>query len=178
MAESGLWADLERAIALAGGGGAGAVAGKGAGRIRGKVSPAEARVLAKAHAQRGGLVLKCAAAVAAPISDSVSSAMRAQADGLAGCPTTPDEPGEREGEDPLISDIWLPPSLRGLSTKALEDFARGEFEEAARYGEGAVGEVARRLNPYAKLCGGVVREAMRGEMLAGGGGGGGGGRGG
>ncbi len=34
-----------------------------------------------------------------------------------------------------------------------------------RYGNDVAREMAVRTNPYAKLCGNIVKEAMRGEML-------------
>ncbi|KAA8913664.1 hypothetical protein FN846DRAFT_902726 [Sphaerosporella brunnea] len=54
-----------------------------------------------------------------------------------------------------------------LLREGKEDEAGAAFQEAARYG----GEVARtmavKLNPLARLCGAIVKEAMRKEMSVG-----------
>jgi hypothetical protein len=59
----------------------------------------------------------------------------------------------------------LPPQLQGKSREQLEEMASRDFEMGGRYGNDVAREMAVRTNPYAKLCGNIVKGAMRGEML-------------
>ncbi|KAL8695243.1 MAG: hypothetical protein Q9218_000281 [Villophora microphyllina] len=54
----------------------------------------------------------------------------------------------------------LPEGIRRKSKAELEEWALGEFEMGRRYGNEVAGEMARRMNPYARLCGGIVSEAL------------------
>ena len=57
----------------------------------------------------------------------------------------------------------LPETLKGLDRTGLEEFASKEFEVAGRYGDAEAAKMGRMLNPYARLCGSIVREAMKAE---------------
>lgn len=54
--------------------------------------------------------------------------------------------------------------LKELSKEELEDFASREFSMGGRYGNKAARELSVRTNPYAKLCGSIVKEALRKEI--------------
>jgi len=58
----------------------------------------------------------------------------------------------------------LPDQLRNLSSEQLEEMASWGFQLGGRYGNPVAKQMAVRTNPYAKLCGAIVREAMREEM--------------
>lgn len=164
VAESGLWADLARAIGL--------VTDAGRGK-EGRVSRAEAGVAAKALVQRAVLARKYARALAQSPSDaspgSTSPTLNPDLDHLSPCSASttsalhqPCPSGRSE-----CRPCWLPLELQGLDRDAVEAFARRDLEAAGRYGDEGARDWAVRLNPYAKLCGDVVREAMRGEIAGG-----------
>lgn len=152
VAESSVWEDLTRAIELV----------RGAGRGReGKVSKAEAAVAAKALAQRAVLVRRYARTLA----EARSPSLQTPTDGLQLRSASP------PAQQPLYpanliecNPRWLPLELHGLDHDAVEAFARRDLEAAGQYGDEGARDMAVRLNPYAKLCGDVVMEAMRGEM--------------
>lgn len=163
MAESGVWGDLARAIELV----------RGAGRGReGKVSKAEAAVAAKALVQRAVLVRKYARGLAQfPSETPPSTSLQASNPSMGNLPLQsalrpaqqqPVTSGQCE-----CSPRLLPRELQGLNHDAIEAFARRDLEAAGQYGDEGARDLAVRLNPYAKLCGDVVREAMRGEMSRG-----------
>lgn len=54
--------------------------------------------------------------------------------------------------------------LKDLSKEELEDFASREFAMGGRYGNKIARELSVRTNPYAKLCGAIVKEALRMEI--------------
>jgi hypothetical protein len=54
-------------------------------------------------------------------------------------------------------------TLRGLGKSELEELASGDFAAAARYGDEAAREMSVRTNPYAKMCGAIVKNALREE---------------
>ncbi|OSS48006.1 hypothetical protein B5807_06323 [Epicoccum nigrum] len=54
-------------------------------------------------------------------------------------------------------------TLRGLGKSELEEMASGDFAAAARYGDEAAREMSVRTNPYAKMCGAIVKNALREE---------------
>lgn len=60
----------------------------------------------------------------------------------------------------------LPSSLAGLGSETLEEMASKEFAQGARYGSKLAQDLAVRTNPYAKMCGAIVREALKKEMAA------------
>lgn len=53
--------------------------------------------------------------------------------------------------------------MRGLGKGELEELASGDFAAAARYGDEAAREMSVRTNPYAKMCGAIVKNALREE---------------
>lgn len=53
--------------------------------------------------------------------------------------------------------------LHGLGKSELEELASGDFAAAARYGDQAAREMSVRTNPYAKMCGAIVKNALREE---------------
>jgi hypothetical protein len=53
--------------------------------------------------------------------------------------------------------------LNGLGKGDLEELASKDFAAAARYGDEVAREMSVRTNPYAKMCGAIVRNALREE---------------
>ncbi|KAH0548653.1 hypothetical protein GP486_007802 [Trichoglossum hirsutum] len=135
---SSLWSDLCQAIALATPAAAGA-----------KVSTLQGSVLSAAHAQRGHLLWEAARSCGG--GPGVKTAAAA-GEG---------DEGKRNGEQ------FLPESLRGVEQAILEEMASKDFEIAGRYGDRGARKVAASTNPYARLCGSIVREAMKAEIKAG-----------
>jgi hypothetical protein len=54
-------------------------------------------------------------------------------------------------------------SLQNLDKSELEELASKDFAGAARYGDEVAREMSVRTNPYAKMCGAIVRNALREE---------------
>ena len=54
--------------------------------------------------------------------------------------------------------------LRGLSAEALEQMASRDFFFGGRYGDRKAREMSVKTNPYAKMCGAIVKEALRKEL--------------
>lgn len=57
-----------------------------------------------------------------------------------------------------------PDRLRGLEADQLEEMASRDFFLGGRYGNKAAQQLAVQTNPYAKMCGAIVKEAMRKEF--------------
>jgi hypothetical protein len=57
-------------------------------------------------------------------------------------------------------------ALQGLEKSELEELASKDFAGAARYGDEVAREMSVRTNPYAKMCGAIVRNALKEEMRA------------
>ncbi|KAJ5129541.1 uncharacterized protein N7515_005580 [Penicillium bovifimosum] len=57
-----------------------------------------------------------------------------------------------------------PERLRELSADQLEEMASRDFFFGGRYGNKVAQQLAVQTNPYAKMCGAIVKEAMRKEM--------------
>lgn len=55
-------------------------------------------------------------------------------------------------------------SLSRLDKDGLEEMASREFTLGGRYGNDTARQLAVRTNPYAKLCGSIVKEAMQKEV--------------
>ncbi|KAF2640486.1 hypothetical protein P280DRAFT_469249 [Massarina eburnea CBS 473.64] len=53
--------------------------------------------------------------------------------------------------------------LKGKGKSELEELASGDFANAARYGDEVAREMSVRTNPYAKMCGAIVRNALAEE---------------
>jgi tetratricopeptide (TPR) repeat protein len=60
--------------------------------------------------------------------------------------------------------------LHDLTKSELEEQASKDFAAAARYGDDVAREMSVRTNPYKKMCGVIVRDALREERGGGGGG--------
>lgn len=58
----------------------------------------------------------------------------------------------------------LPSRLRGMQSAQLEELASRDFALGGRYGNKVARGLSVRTNPYAKACGAIVREALKGEM--------------
>jgi hypothetical protein len=52
----------------------------------------------------------------------------------------------------------------GLDQEGLEEMASRDFTLGGRYGNDTARQLAVRTNPYAKLCGSIVKEAMQKEV--------------
>lgn len=57
-----------------------------------------------------------------------------------------------------------PERLRGLSADQLEEMASRDFFFGGRYGNKVAQQLSVQTNPYAKMCGAIVKEAMRKEL--------------
>ncbi|KAJ5090021.1 hypothetical protein N7532_008705 [Penicillium argentinense] len=57
-----------------------------------------------------------------------------------------------------------PERLRGLSADELEEMASRDFFLGGRFGNKIAQQLAVQTNPYAKMCGAIVKEAMRKEV--------------
>jgi hypothetical protein len=57
-----------------------------------------------------------------------------------------------------------PERLRGHRADQLEEMASRDFFLGGRYGNKVAQQMAVQTNPYAKMCGAIVKEAMRKEM--------------
>ncbi|KAF3041487.1 hypothetical protein E8E12_000520 [Didymella heteroderae] len=53
--------------------------------------------------------------------------------------------------------------LNGLGKSELEELASKDFAAAARFGDEAAREMSVRTNPYAKMCGAIVKNALKEE---------------
>jgi hypothetical protein len=58
----------------------------------------------------------------------------------------------------------VPGSLRELSKEELEDMASHDFFMGGRFGDKVAQQMSVYTNPYAKMCGAIVKEAMKEEM--------------
>ena len=59
--------------------------------------------------------------------------------------------------------LSLPTDLAGLSGEELEEMASKDFSLGGKYGNKIAREMSIKTNPYAKMCGAIVKEAMRKE---------------
>ncbi|PYH81848.1 hypothetical protein BO82DRAFT_354314 [Aspergillus uvarum CBS 121591] len=60
-----------------------------------------------------------------------------------------------------------PERLHGLGAQQLEEMASGDFFLGGRFGNKVAQQLAVQTNPYAKMCGAIVKEALRKEVAAG-----------
>ncbi|KAF2491326.1 hypothetical protein BU16DRAFT_515636 [Lophium mytilinum] len=60
-----------------------------------------------------------------------------------------------------------PQRIKGMSHERLEEMASRDFETAGRYGDRVAKDMAVRTNPYAKMCGAIVRNALKEEVAEG-----------
>ena len=54
--------------------------------------------------------------------------------------------------------------LKGLGQHQIEEMASMEFAAGGRYGNAIAQQLAVKTNPYAKLCGSIVKEALQKEI--------------
>lgn len=57
-----------------------------------------------------------------------------------------------------------PERLRGLTSDQLEEMASQDFFFGGRYGNKVAQQLAVQTNPYAKMCGAIVKEALKKEL--------------
>lgn len=62
------------------------------------------------------------------------------------------------------SQTQEPEALDGVSADRLEDMASRDFFLGGRHGNDMARQLAVQTNPYAKMCGAIVKEAMRKEI--------------
>ncbi|PGH17386.1 hypothetical protein AJ80_04842 [Polytolypa hystricis UAMH7299] len=103
------------------------------------ISSLHARILANAYTHRAYLLYKAARSSSSPSSSSSSST------------TTPPQAD-------------LPTHLQTLPAEKLEDMASWDFQAGGRYGNDVARQMGVQTNPYAKMCGAIVREAMRKDI--------------
>ncbi|KAE8151196.1 hypothetical protein BDV25DRAFT_171648 [Aspergillus avenaceus] len=58
-----------------------------------------------------------------------------------------------------------PERLRALDADAVEEMASRDFFFGGRYGNRVAQQLAVQTNPYAKMCGAIVKEALRKEVV-------------
>jgi hypothetical protein len=68
---------------------------------------------------------------------------------------------DAELQDALIASVNR---LGDLDAEQLEEVASHDFASGGRYGNETAKQLAVKLNPYAKLCGNIVKEAMQKEI--------------
>jgi hypothetical protein len=98
------------------------------------VSPLQAKILASAYTHRGHLLYKA--------SKSLSGS----------------------SQDDITVDARLPDELQGKTAEQLERLASKDFADGGKYGNEIARKMAVQLNPYARLCGEIVRESMRRDL--------------
>lgn len=64
----------------------------------------------------------------------------------------------------LKQDLCQIEALAKLDSETLEAMASKDFAVGGRYGHAIAKQLAVQTNPYAKLCGSIVKQAMRKEM--------------
>ncbi|PGH08215.1 hypothetical protein GX51_01369 [Blastomyces parvus] len=116
------------------------------------LSPLHARILASAHTHRAFILYRAARAL-----DSNSPPTSNNNNNNNNTTTTP-------GAATLTT---LPAHLRDKSAQHLEEMASMDFQLGGRYGNEIARQLAVKTNPYAKMCGAIVKEAMRKEMMGG-----------
>lgn len=153
------WADLSNAIRLATPSDANA-----------RVSRLHGTVLASAHIQRGKIFWQAAAA--ARLKQAQKNSGDVSDGGLgASIDVVPQHgrvgdnssDGNRQRQDP--HDLR---AVQDMDSEMLEELANREFDLAGRYGNEQARTMATLTNPYGRLCGGIVQEAMRADWPVGG----------
>lgn len=66
---------------------------------------------------------------------------------------------QMSGPGSILANININPEIDRLETLASRDFFQG-----GRYGNDLAGAMGVRVNPYAKACGNIVKEALKQEM--------------
>jgi hypothetical protein len=72
--------------------------------------------------------------------------------------------GKKAQSDEDGSEMSGPERLRGLGADQLEEMASRDFFFGGRYGNKVAQQLSVQTNPYAKMCGAIVKEAMRKEV--------------
>jgi hypothetical protein len=103
------------------------------------ISPLRARILADAHTHRGYLLLQ---------------ASKSSSDGGDDKNPSSDE----------AKRLRWPETLRHLGKDDLEEMASRDFFLAGHYGNPVAKVLAVQTNPYARMCGAIVKEALRKEI--------------
>ncbi|KAL4886980.1 hypothetical protein BJY04DRAFT_212947 [Aspergillus karnatakaensis] len=70
----------------------------------------------------------------------------------------------KENKDKVAEQVNIPGRLRGLGPEGLEEMASRDFFMGGRYGNKVAQQMAVQTNPYAKMCGAIVKEAIRKEV--------------
>ena len=150
-----VWTDLSMAIALISDGGVENSTIKRS-RAPARVSKHEASVLSKAYTQRAWLLWKLSKA--SPVDPLTAF--------------SPDEERPKQAEDDVLAikdpssrQGQLPAQLLGVSRQDLEEMANRDFAMGGIYGDESARSMAVKTSPYAKLCGAIVKEAMKNDML-------------
>ncbi|KAJ5720285.1 uncharacterized protein N7483_008219 [Penicillium malachiteum] len=100
------------------------------------VSPVQARLLADAYTHRGYIVLKAARI----------------------------KKNHNNGDSEIDNLNVGPQRLWGFEADQLEEMASRDFFLGGQYGNKVAQQLAVQTNPYAKMCGAIVKEALRKEM--------------
>ncbi|KAL2374104.1 hypothetical protein BDBG_03442 [Blastomyces gilchristii SLH14081] len=119
------------------------------------LSPLHARILANAHTHRAYIVYRAARALDSKPSPPSKKKNNNNSNNNNNDNTTP-------GTATLTT---LPVHLRDKSAQHLEEMASMDFQLGGRYGNEIARQMAVKTNPYAKMCGAIVKEAMRKEMM-------------
>lgn len=108
------------------------------------VSTVQARILADAYTHRGYILLKAARRRGLKDTDTATATGTEEKEGRGG-----------------------PAALETVSGDQLEEMASRDFFLGGRYGNEIARQLAVQTNPYAKMCGKIVKEAMRKEVEGG-----------
>ncbi|OJD25276.1 hypothetical protein ACJ73_03347, partial [Blastomyces percursus] len=114
------------------------------------LSPLHARILANAHTHRAYILYRAARALDSnPHPPSNNNNHRSSSSSSSSATTL----------------TTLPGHLHDKSAQHLEEMASMDFQFGGRYGNEIARQMAVKTNPYAKMCGGIVKEAMRKEIM-------------
>jgi len=61
-------------------------------------------------------------------------------------------------------ELLLPSHLQHLDADQLEELASHDFQDGGKFGNEVARQMAVMTNPYAKMCGAIVKEAMKKEI--------------
>lgn len=180
---SRIFDDLGRAIVLSTPASAGEGGGNGNGNENGdgtRVSPTQARILADAHTHRGYLLLRAARLKEANAKKAKNLKAKCTCTTKSGSEIWPkpgsgsvfeseSKPGELGNENQHtgsrnVQEEGCCCRVLDKEPQRLEELASRDFFLGGRYGNRVAGELAVRTNPYAKMCGEIVRGAMGREM--------------
>ncbi|KAL1956633.1 hypothetical protein VTO42DRAFT_6980 [Malbranchea cinnamomea] len=131
------------------------------------VSPLAARILSNAHTHRAYLLFR-ASRSKRNRSDKPETAVEREEGTETGTEVAVTNGTAAQAENGVAVEppevAILPPNLRSLSADALEEMASYDFQQGGRYGNPIAKQLAVHTNPYAKMCGAIVRDAMRAEI--------------